>query len=64
MLAWGLRGLRGAVREPRLELHWGGHSLWTPPIKDVAANPNFPSSVLVLTLVSAAGRFGGSPARG
>ncbi|NXR33519.1 MYOF protein, partial [Zosterops hypoxanthus] len=50
VLAWGLRGLRGAVREPRLELHWGGQSLWTPPIKDMATNPNFPSNAFVLTL--------------
>ncbi|NWU19658.1 MYOF protein, partial [Dyaphorophyia castanea] len=50
VLAWGLRGLRGAVREPRLELQWGEQSLWTPPIEDVAANPNFPSNAFVLTL--------------
>ncbi|XP_072773651.1 fer-1-like protein 5 [Taeniopygia guttata] len=50
VLAWGLRGLRGAVREPRLELRWGEQSLWTPPIRDMATNPNFPSSALLLTL--------------
>ncbi|NXH45136.1 MYOF protein, partial [Dicaeum eximium] len=50
VLAWGLRGLRGAVREPRLELQWGEQSLWTPPIRDVATNPNFPSNAFVLTL--------------
>ncbi|NXL77191.1 DYSF protein, partial [Leptocoma aspasia] len=50
VLAWGLRGLRGAVREPRLELQWGEQSLWTPPIQDMATNPNFPSNVFVLTL--------------
>ncbi|NXB08587.1 MYOF protein, partial [Cnemophilus loriae] len=50
VLAWGLRGLRGAVREPRLELQWGEQSLWTPPIEDIAANPNFPSNAFVLTL--------------
>ncbi|XP_030819946.1 myoferlin-like [Camarhynchus parvulus] len=46
----GLRGLRGAVREPRLELQWGEQSLWTPPIQDVATNPNFPSNAFLLTL--------------
>ncbi|CAN8205635.1 unnamed protein product [Coccothraustes coccothraustes] len=50
VLAWGLRGLRGAVREPRLELQWGEQSLWTPPIQDTAANPNFPSNAFLLTL--------------
>ncbi|KAM6996377.1 fer-1-like protein 5 [Passerculus sandwichensis] len=50
VLAWGLRGLRGAVREPRLELQWGERSLWTPPIQDVATNPNFPSNAFLLTL--------------
>ncbi|XP_068891409.1 myoferlin-like [Aphelocoma coerulescens] len=50
VLAWGLRGLRGAAREPRLELQWGEQSLWTPPIEDMAANPNFPSNAFVLTL--------------
>ncbi|XP_063276821.1 LOW QUALITY PROTEIN: fer-1-like protein 5 [Prinia subflava] len=50
VLAWGLRGLRGAVREPRLELQWAGQSLWTPPLRDIATNPNFPSSALALTL--------------
>ncbi|XP_053822437.1 fer-1-like protein 5 isoform X2 [Vidua chalybeata] len=50
VLAWGLRGLRGAVREPRLELQWGEQSLWTPPIQDMATDPNFPSNVFVLTL--------------
>ncbi|NWR05260.1 MYOF protein, partial [Paradoxornis webbianus] len=50
VLAWGLRGLRGAAREPRLELHWGGQSLWTPAIEDMATNPNFPSNAFVLTL--------------
>ncbi|XP_063031214.1 fer-1-like protein 5 [Melospiza melodia melodia] len=53
VLAWGLRGLRGAVREPRLELQWGEQSLWTPPIQDVATNPNFPSNAFLLTLVRA-----------
>ncbi|NXG99582.1 MYOF protein, partial [Loxia leucoptera] len=51
VLAWGLRGLRGAVREPRLELQWGEQSLWTPPIQDMATNPNFPSNAFLLTLV-------------
>ncbi|XP_048146002.1 LOW QUALITY PROTEIN: fer-1-like protein 5 [Corvus hawaiiensis] len=55
VLAWGLRGLRGAVREPRLELQWGEQTLWTPPIEDIAANPNFPSNAFVLTLVSGGG---------
>ncbi|NWR94129.1 MYOF protein, partial [Furnarius figulus] len=50
VLAWGLRGLRGAVQEPRLELHWGGQTLWTPGIKDFASNPNFPSTAFLLTL--------------
>ncbi|XP_041327128.1 fer-1-like protein 5 [Pyrgilauda ruficollis] len=50
VLAWGLRGLRGAVREPRLELQWGEQSLWTPPIEDMATNPNFPSNAFLLTL--------------
>nr|XP_054506473.1 fer-1-like protein 5 [Agelaius phoeniceus] len=50
VLAWGLRGLRGAVREPRLELQWGEQSLWTPPIQDTATNPNFPSNAFLLTL--------------
>ncbi|NWT61556.1 MYOF protein, partial [Erythrocercus mccallii] len=50
VLAWGLRGLRRAVREPRLELQWGAQGLWTPPIEDVATNPNFPSEALALTL--------------
>ncbi|XP_058715086.1 fer-1-like protein 5 [Poecile atricapillus] len=50
VLAWGLRGLRGAVREPRLELQWGEQSLWTPPIQDMATDPNFPSNAFVLTL--------------
>ncbi|NWV57327.1 MYOF protein, partial [Daphoenositta chrysoptera] len=50
VLAWGLRGLRGAVREPRLELQWGEQRLWTPPIENIAANANFPSNAFVLTL--------------
>ncbi|XP_059726331.1 fer-1-like protein 5 [Haemorhous mexicanus] len=61
VLAWGLRGLRGAVREPRLELQWGEQSLWTPPIQDMAANPNFPSNAFLLTLVRAGrGRAAGA----
>ncbi|NWT77120.1 MYOF protein, partial [Prunella himalayana] len=61
VLAWGLRGLRGAVREPRLELQWGEQSLWTPPIQDMAANPNFPSNTFLLTLVRAARAEGTGP---
>ncbi|NXT07790.1 MYOF protein, partial [Prunella fulvescens] len=61
VLAWGLRGLRGAVREPRLELQWGEQSLWTPPIQDMAANPNFPSNAFLLTLVRAARAEGTGP---
>ncbi|XP_014116973.1 PREDICTED: fer-1-like protein 5 [Pseudopodoces humilis] len=64
VLAWGLRGLRGAVREPRLELQWGEQSLWTPPIQDMATDPNFPSNAFVLTLVSGAGPEGPSPGSG
>ncbi|XP_027562990.1 fer-1-like protein 5, partial [Neopelma chrysocephalum] len=50
VLAWGLRGLRGAVREPRLELQWEDQTLWTPVIKDFASNPNFPTTTFLLTL--------------
>ncbi|XP_051667685.1 fer-1-like protein 5 isoform X2 [Manacus candei] len=50
VLAWGLRGLRGAVREPRLELQWEDQTLSTPVIKDFASNPNFPTTTFLLTL--------------
>ncbi|NWT06537.1 MYOF protein, partial [Mionectes macconnelli] len=50
VLAWGLRGLRGAVREPRLELQWEDQTLWTPVIKDFTSNPNFPTTTFLLTL--------------
>ncbi|NWR37515.1 MYOF protein, partial [Tachuris rubrigastra] len=50
VLAWGLRGLHGAVREPRLELQWEDQTLWTPMIKDFTSNPNFPINTFLMTL--------------
>ncbi|XP_074784448.1 fer-1-like protein 5 [Athene noctua] len=50
VLAWGLRGLRGSVRAPRLEVQCGGRTLWTPTIPDLAANPNFPINAFLLLL--------------
>ncbi|NXX83252.1 MYOF protein, partial [Urocolius indicus] len=50
VLAWGLRGLRGAVRAPRLELRCGTHTLLTPPIAEPSTNPNFPINTFVLPL--------------
>ncbi|XP_067168362.1 fer-1-like protein 5 [Apteryx mantelli] len=58
VLAWGLRGLRGGggggtlspVRAPRLVVEWGGEALRTPPIADLAANPNFPVNAFLLEL--------------
>ncbi|KAM8794608.1 fer-1-like protein 5 [Eudromia elegans] len=54
VLAWGLRGLRGAaplpVRAPSLLLECGGRVLRTPPIADVRANPNFPVNAFLLPL--------------
>ncbi|NXL51439.1 DYSF protein, partial [Podilymbus podiceps] len=50
VLAWGLRGLRGGVRAPSLEVQCGGRTLQTPPIADLAANPNFPINAFLLTL--------------
>ncbi|XP_068518186.1 fer-1-like protein 5 [Anas acuta] len=64
VLAWGLRGLRGRsplpVRAPSLEVQCGGQVLRTPPIADLAANPNFPINAFLLPLVRAWGRGGGS----
>ncbi|XP_063214981.1 fer-1-like protein 5 [Chroicocephalus ridibundus] len=50
VLAWGLRGLRGGVRAPSLEVQCGGRTLRTPPITDLPANPNFPINAFLLTL--------------
>ncbi|XP_059687366.1 fer-1-like protein 5 [Gavia stellata] len=50
VLAWGLRGLRGGVRAPSLEVQCGGRTLRTPTITDLAANPNFPINAFLLTL--------------
>ncbi|KAM6106802.1 fer-1-like protein 5 [Pterocles gutturalis] len=50
VLAWGLRGLRGGMRAPSLEVHCGGQSLRTPPIADPATNPNFPINAFLLKL--------------
>ncbi|NXG43085.1 MYOF protein, partial [Psilopogon haemacephalus] len=50
VLAWGLRGLRGRVRAPSLEVQCGGQTLRTPPITDLAANPNFPINAFLLLL--------------
>ncbi|XP_075300808.1 fer-1-like protein 5 [Opisthocomus hoazin] len=50
VLAWGLRGLRGSVRAPSLEVQCGGRTLRTPPIADPAANPNFPINTFLLIL--------------
>eukprot|EP00075_Anas_platyrhynchos_P010036 XP_027299289.1 fer-1-like protein 5 [Anas platyrhynchos] len=54
VLAWGLRGLRGRfplpVRAPSLEVQCGGQVLRTPPIADLAANPNFPINAFLLPL--------------
>ncbi|XP_050571680.1 fer-1-like protein 5 [Cygnus atratus] len=54
VLAWGLRGLRGRsllpVRAPHLEVQCGGQVLRTPPIADLAANPNFPINAFLLPL--------------
>ncbi|NXW51574.1 MYOF protein, partial [Nyctiprogne leucopyga] len=51
VLAWGLRGLRGGVRAPSLEVQCGGHTLRTPTITDLATNPNFPINAFLLTLL-------------
>uniref|UniRef100_A0A8C3CDR7 C2 domain-containing protein n=1 Tax=Cairina moschata TaxID=8855 RepID=A0A8C3CDR7_CAIMO len=68
VLAWGLRGLRGRsplpVRAPSLEVQCGGQVLRTPPIADLAANPNFPINAFLLPLVRARGRGGGAAHRG
>ncbi|KAM6040474.1 fer-1-like protein 5 [Chlamydotis macqueenii] len=50
VLAWGLRGLRSGVRAPSLEVQCGGHTLRTPTITDLAANPNFPINAFLLVL--------------
>ncbi|KAM6289097.1 myoferlin-like [Aegotheles albertisi] len=50
VLAWGLRGLRGGVRAPSLEVQCGGRSLRTPVIPDIDSNPNFPTNTFLLTL--------------
>ncbi|XP_064328585.1 fer-1-like protein 5 [Phalacrocorax carbo] len=50
VLAWGLRGLRGGVRAPSLEVQCGGRTLRTPTIADLTANPNFPINAFLLTL--------------
>ncbi|NWH48959.1 MYOF protein, partial [Fregata magnificens] len=50
VLAWGLRGLRGGVRAPSLEVQCGGQTLRTPTIADLAANPNFPINAFLLML--------------
>ncbi|NXJ98044.1 MYOF protein, partial [Corythaixoides concolor] len=50
VLAWGLRGLRRGVRAPRLEVQCGEGTLRTPPIADLAANPNFPINAFLLKL--------------
>ncbi|KAM9516686.1 fer-1-like protein 5 [Guaruba guarouba] len=50
VLAWGLRGLRGSVRAPSLEVQCGGRVLRTPPIADPASNPNFPINAFLLAL--------------
>lgn len=55
MLAWGLRGLRGGVRAPSLEVQCGGRALRTPAIADLTANPNFPINTFLLTLVRTGG---------
>nr|XP_038027827.1 fer-1-like protein 5 [Anas platyrhynchos] len=56
VLAWGLRGLRGRfplpVRAPSLEVQCGGQVLRTPPIADLAANPNFPINAFLLPLAA------------
>lgn len=51
VLAWGLRGLRGGVRAPSLELQCGGQTLRTPPILNLPTNPNFPINAFLLPLV-------------
>lgn len=60
VLAWGLRGLRGSVRAPSLEVQCGGRTLRTPPITDLPANPNFPINAFLLTLVRMMVGGGGS----
>ncbi|NXW83205.1 MYOF protein, partial [Alopecoenas beccarii] len=50
VLAWGLRGLRGGVRAPSLELQCGGQTLRTPPILNLTTNPNFPTNAFLLPL--------------
>ncbi|XP_076214866.1 fer-1-like protein 5 [Aptenodytes patagonicus] len=50
VLAWGLRGLRGGVRAPSLEVQCGGRTLRTPTIADLATNPNFPINAFLLML--------------
>ncbi|XP_074020187.1 fer-1-like protein 5 [Numenius arquata] len=50
VLAWGLRGLRGGVRAPSLEVQCGGQTLRTPTIADLTTNPNFPINAFLLTL--------------
>uniref|UniRef100_A0A8B9EUQ5 C2 domain-containing protein n=1 Tax=Anser cygnoides TaxID=8845 RepID=A0A8B9EUQ5_ANSCY len=65
VLAWGLRGLRGRsplpVRAPCLEVQCGGQVLRTPPIADLAANPNFPINAFLLPLVRVRGRGAAHP---
>lgn len=55
VLAWGLRNLKRA-RYPQLLVECGGESLQTEPIEDFLANPNFPESALLLTVVRGPGR--------
>uniref|UniRef100_A0A8B9PKC8 C2 domain-containing protein n=1 Tax=Apteryx owenii TaxID=8824 RepID=A0A8B9PKC8_APTOW len=38
------------VRAPSLVVEWGGEALRTPPIADLAANPNFPVNAFLLAL--------------
>ncbi|XP_021565491.1 fer-1-like protein 5, partial [Carlito syrichta] len=49
ILAWGLRNMKKAS-SPQLRVEFGEESLTTEPIKDFQTNPNFPESVLILTL--------------
>ncbi|KAK2093226.1 Fer-1-like protein 5 [Saguinus oedipus] len=50
ILAWGLRNMKKAS-SPHLLVEFGEESLKTEPIRDFQTNPNFPESVLVLTVL-------------
>ena len=56
VLCWGVRDMKKyqlmAVNSPLVELECGGHIKCTDPIKNAKENPNFPTPVVVMDVVS------------